>query len=119
MAGPRSLKSIAAVVCGAAAVTANQLAAVLLLDAGFVRRPVLFYALTAPVPVLVGAVFSGSWRKVVAGTAVVGAATYAFYKIAVQTGRATELGNSLDWAVVLAVTVASTIAGATIRQHWR
>jgi predicted signal transduction protein with EAL and GGDEF domain len=122
----RSLKLTAIALSGATLVVVGQFVVVSMLDAGLIRpytRPYLaFYAATAVIPAILGTVVAGSFRQALATAAAAAGGTYVFYKLGVQTHRLTELGNSLDWAVVLIVTVVALIApavAASLRRRMR
>ena len=112
----RSLKLTAIALFGATLVVVGQFVVVSILDAGLIppyTRPYMaFYAATAVVPAMFGTVVAGNFRQALATAAAAAAGTYVFYKLGGQTHRLTELGNSLDWAVVLIVTVVGLLAPA-------
>ena len=79
----------------------SQFLLVKILDAGYVGSRPLFYAASCLPAFLVTLVYGTSLARLTAAATGCLVGTAAFYKVAVQSGWATELGNDFDWVLVL------------------
>ena len=92
----------------------GQYGASALLDGGYLRSRLAFYVAVSLLPLIVGLAMRRHLRTAGGIVAFTMVGTAAVYKLGIQPGHLTELGNDFDWVAILLLTGVLIMAPALL-----